>query len=117
MLSGTCRKGYIKRMSPNPSTSDKRPLRILLLENDRANQFSRRLLQPVVIARCRVILQHTRIDWTALGYSENDIDELVEFLLRIIQSMVIAPADPPRTGPQLRAYLRRWIGPALNSRP
>ena len=93
------------------------PLLTLLLENDRANQFSRRLLQPVVIARCRVILQHTRIDWTALGYTENDIDELVEFLLRIIQSMVIAPADPPRTGPQLRAYLRRWIGPALNSRP
>ena len=93
------------------------PLLTLLLENDRANQFSRRLLQPVVIARCRVILQHTRIDWDALGYTENDIDELVEFLLRIIQSMVIAPADPPRTGPQLRAYLRRWIGPALNSRP
>ena len=67
------------------------PLLTLLLENDRTNQFSRRMLQPVVIARCRIILQHTRIDWAALGYGEHDIDELVEFLLRIIQSMVIAP--------------------------
>ena len=93
------------------------PLLTLLMENDRNNQFSRRMLQPVVIARCRVILQHTRIDWAALGYDEDAIDELVEFLLRIIQSMVIAPPDPPRTGAQLRAYLRRWIGPALSSQP
>jgi AcrR family transcriptional regulator len=93
------------------------PLLTLLMENDRNNQFSRRMLQPVVIARCRVILQHTRIDWAALGYDEDAIDELVEFLLRMIQSMVIAPPDPPRTGAQLRAYLRRWIGPALSSQP
>jgi len=91
------------------------PLLTLLLENDRTNQFSRRMLQPAVIARCRVMLQHTRIDWTALGYDEAAIDELVEFLLRIIQSMVIAPPDPPRSGAQLRAYLRRWIGPALSA--
>ena len=51
-----------------------------------------------MIARCRVILQHTHIDWAALGYDEDAIDELVEFLLRMIQSMVIAPPDPPRTG-------------------
>ncbi len=91
------------------------PLLTLLLENDRTNQFSRRMLQPVVIARCRIILQHSRIDWPALDYGEKDIDELVEFLLRIIQSMVIAPPDPPRTSAQLRTYLRRWIGPALSA--
>jgi hypothetical protein len=44
------------------------------------------------------------------------IDELVEFLLRIIQSVVIAPHDPPRSGAELRAYLHRWIGPALAAR-
>jgi hypothetical protein len=27
--------------------------------------------------------------------------------------MIIAPPEPPRTGTQLRAYLRRWIAPAL----
>ena len=66
------------------------------------------------IARCRAILQHTHIDWAALGYNEDTLDELVEFLLHIIQSMVIAPPEPPRSGIELRAYLRRWIGPALS---
>ena len=93
------------------------PMLKLLLENDRSNQFSRQLLRPVVIARCRTIFQHSRIDWNALGYTESALDELVEFLLRMIQSMVVAPPEPPRTGAQLRAYLRRWIGPALNSQP
>ena len=73
------------------------------------------MLAPDVIARCRLILQHTHIDWTALGYDDKAVDELVEFLLRIIQSMVIAPPEPPRTSAELRAYLRRWVGPALNA--
>jgi hypothetical protein len=29
---------------------------------------------------------------------------------------VIAPSPPPRTGENLRAYLRRWVGPALTQR-
>jgi hypothetical protein len=53
------------------------------------------------------------IDWAALGYDDHTIDERVEFLLRIIQSMVVAPADPPRSSAELRAYLHRRIGPAL----
>ena len=68
-----------------------------------------------MIARCRAILHHAQIDWNVLGFDEHTIDELVEFLLRIIQSMVIAPSEPPRSGVELRAYLHRWIGPALSS--
>jgi AcrR family transcriptional regulator len=89
------------------------PQLALLLANDRSNFFSRTMLAPAEIARCRTILQHTHIDWGALGYDDKTLDELVEFLLRNIQSMVIAPPDPPRSGTELRAYLRRWIGPAL----
>jgi len=89
------------------------PQLLLLLANDRSNMFSRTMLTPDEIARCRVILQHARIDWNQLGFDDHTIDELVEFLLRIIQSMVIAPPDPPRSSTELRAFLRRWIGPAL----
>lgn len=92
------------------------PQLVLLLANDRSNTFSRAMLTDDVIARCRTILHHARIDWNQLGFDEHTIDELVEFLLRIIQSMVIAPPDPPRTGAELRAYLHRWIGPALGAR-
>jgi AcrR family transcriptional regulator len=89
------------------------PQLALLLANDRSHSFSRTMLAPTEIARCREILQRTHIDWAALGYDDATIDELVEFLLRMIQSMVVAPPDPPRSSADLRAYLRRWIGPAL----
>ena len=90
------------------------PQLALLLANDRSNMFSRAMLTADVIARCRAILHHARIDWNQLGFDDQTIDQLVEFLLRIIQSMVIAPPDPPRAGAELRAYLHRWIGPALS---
>ncbi len=89
------------------------PQLTLLLANDRSNSFSRSMLAPRTIARCRTMLQQTHIKWTTLGYDETTIDELVEFLLRTIQSMVIAPPEPPRSSAELRAYLHRWIGPAL----
>jgi AcrR family transcriptional regulator len=89
------------------------PQLTLLLANDRSNSFSRSMLAPGAIARCRTMLQQTHIKWTTLGFDDTTIDELVEFLLRTIQSMVIAPPEPPRSSAELRAYLHRWIGPAL----
>ena len=89
------------------------PQLVLLLANDRSNMFSRAMLTPDVIKRCRAILHHAQIDWQQLGFDDHTIDELIEFLLRVIQSMVIAPPDPPRSPAELRAYLHRWIGPAL----
>ncbi len=85
----------------------------ILLTGDHTNTFSRSMLKQSTIARCREILQRSKISWSALGYDDSTIDGLVEFLLRIIQSMVVAPPEPARSGEQLRAYLRRWIGPAL----
>ncbi|MEW5811157.1 MAG: TetR/AcrR family transcriptional regulator [Actinomycetota bacterium] len=53
------------------------------------------------------------VDWAARGYRDEDLDELAEHLLRVIQSFVIDPGRPPRRGPALRGYLRRWVGAAL----
>ncbi|MCK9896040.1 MULTISPECIES: TetR/AcrR family transcriptional regulator [unclassified Frankia] len=87
----------------------------LLLASGRAELFSRQMLTSTSIARCRMILVDTRVDWAALGYEDREFDELVELLLRIIQSMVIAPPEQPRSGDELRGILRRWIGPALST--
>ena len=92
------------------------PLLTLLLATGRSGLFSRQMLQPDAIARCRIILEHAGFDWRADGYDERVVDELVEFLLRIIQSMVIAPSEPARSPAELRAYLRHWVGPALTFR-
>ena len=53
------------------------------------------------------------VDWAGLGFSDADLDELAEHLLRIIQSFVIDPGRPPRPGEDLRDYLRRWVGAAI----
>ncbi len=92
------------------------PLLTRLLDTDQARAISRRMVQPDSIQRARTMLEHSAVDWAALGWSGAAMDDLVEYLLRLIQSMVIAPSAPPRSPDQLRTYLRRCIGPVLASR-
>ncbi|MDG4665498.1 TetR/AcrR family transcriptional regulator [Mycobacterium sp. 236(2023)] len=53
------------------------------------------------------------VDWAAIGFDDADLAQLSEHLLRTIQSFVIDPGRPPRHGPALREYLRRWVGNAV----
>ena len=59
---------------------------------------------------CQLI--HDLIDWDALGYGDAELDEMVEFLLRLLQSFALDPG-PARTRAQRRAFLRRWAAPAI----
>lgn len=56
------------------------------------------------------MLRRFDVDWTGLGLTDGDLDELAEHLLRIIQSFIIHPGRAPRRGAELRKYLRRWVG-------
>lgn len=87
------------------------PLLTLLLDVGHAETFTRAMLAPEVVARCREILLQRNVDWTPVAPTEHAMDELVEFLLRVVQSLLLAP--PERSGAELRAFLRRWMGPAL----
>jgi AcrR family transcriptional regulator len=89
------------------------PLLALLIASDRTAVFSRQMLLPETIGIARTMLASMPIDWAELGYDDTSLNELVEFMIRLIQSMVIAPPEPPRSPAQLRAYLHRWMGPAL----
>ncbi|QZT64194.1 TetR/AcrR family transcriptional regulator [Mycolicibacterium austroafricanum] len=91
------------------------PLLGLLLETDRMRVMSRKMVMPAAVARSRTMLEHTGIDWSAMGFAGRRMDDLVEFLLRMIQSMVIAPSDPARSPAALRGYLRQWIGPVMSA--
>lgn len=95
----------------------KEPLLTTLLQTDLTRLMSRRMVMGESIARSRVLLEHTGIDWATLGYRGKDFDDLVEYLLRIIQSLVLVPPHPPRTAAQLRAVLRHWIGPVVMTPP
>jgi len=63
----------------------------------------------------RTLIGGFGIDWNDLGWDEARQRELVEHLLRTLQSLILDPGDPARSGPELRAYLQRWLAPALRS--
>lgn len=59
------------------------------------------------------ILAGLDVDWTDLGLGHAELDDLVEYMLRILQSFMIDPGRPARRGAVLRDYLRRWVAPVL----
>ncbi|MBL1078327.1 TetR/AcrR family transcriptional regulator [Nocardia sp. 2] len=57
------------------------------------------------------------VDWERHGYDEAALRELVEHLLRTMQSFFLSPGNPPRADEELRRYLRRWLGTAISAQP
>lgn len=54
------------------------------------------------------------VDWVSHGYADDAaLDELVEYVLRTMQSFFLSPGNPPRGDDELRRYLRRWMGSAI----
>ncbi|MEV6770323.1 TetR/AcrR family transcriptional regulator [Nocardia sp. NPDC051030] len=53
------------------------------------------------------------VDWEHYGYDEASLHELVEYVLRTMQSFFVSPGTPPRTEDELRRYLRRWMGSSI----
>ena len=87
----------------------------LLIEPGQANSHTESVTSDIAVQFAKSMLHRFDVDWTRLGYDDGDLDELAEHLLRIIQSFVIDPGRPPRTGERVRAYLRRWVGSAVSS--
>jgi AcrR family transcriptional regulator len=85
----------------------------LLLMPGRASTFSQTVTSDVALQFANSILRRFDVDWAGLGFTDSELDELAEHLLRIIQSFVIDPGRPPRSGDDLRGYLRRWVGSAV----
>lgn len=85
----------------------------LLLMPARASAFSQTVTSDVALEFANSMLRRFDVDWAALGFTDDDLDELAEHLLRIIQSFVIDPGRPPRRGAELRDYLRRWVGASV----
>lgn len=68
------------------------------------------------IATGRVIVDQLPFDWAALGWTDADMNELVEVMLRFVQSLLLDPGDPPRSSGELRAFLHRWVGAAIEAK-
>jgi AcrR family transcriptional regulator len=74
------------------------------------------LTAPSSIALGRSLLASFPVDWVEAGIDADEQRELVEHLLRTLQSLVIDPGDPERSPAELRAYLKRWVSPAVRAR-
>lgn len=55
------------------------------------------------------------VDWSAHGFDDRRLDELAEITNRTLQSLILDPGRPPRTGAELRRFIARWIGSAVRT--
>jgi AcrR family transcriptional regulator len=85
----------------------------LLIMPGQPNPHTESMTSDVALDFGHSMVRRFDVDWAGLGYSDADLSELVEHLLRVIQSFVIDPGRPPRKGAELRRYLRRWVGGAM----
>ena len=85
----------------------------VLLTVGRSGQFFAGVTSPAAIEFARSLLERTAVDWQKAGYGHAELGELGEFTLRVLQSLVLDPGTPPRSGSALRGFLRRWVGPAI----
>jgi AcrR family transcriptional regulator len=89
----------------------------LLLTPGKASAFSAGVTSDMAMTFGRSIVERFEVDWASVGIVGDELDQLVEFMLRLFQSLVIDPGRPPHKGKELRAFLRRWVAPAISSSP
>lgn len=87
----------------------------LVFQPGKASAFTAGVTSDQAISFGRTILQRFDVDWAAAGFAERRLDELVEIMLRMLQSLIVDPGRPPRTGPQLRRFLADWIAPSVRA--
>lgn len=74
------------------------------------------LTAPSSIAIGRSLLDAFPVDWEGAGMDKASRRQLVEHLLRTLQSLVLDPGEPAKSGVELRSYLQRWVAPALRTK-
>lgn len=88
----------------------------LLFARPENAKFTAEVTAARSIAIGRVIVDHLAIDWAAHGWTDADMNELVEIMLRFVQSLLVDPGDPLRSPAELRAFLHRWVGTAIEAK-
>lgn len=89
----------------------------LVFQPGKASAFTAGVTSDVSIALGRSILQRFDVDWLGAGFTPERFDELVEVMLRMVQSLIVDPGRPPRAGAELRRFLQSWIAPSVSARP
>lgn len=86
----------------------------LLLEADDHDLFGRGVTSPIGFDLGARVLRHVPVDWDAAGiHDDADLAALAELMMRLMVSFLQHPPATPRSTDELRAFVRRWLGPAL----
>lgn len=85
----------------------------LVMQPGKASAFTAGVTSDLAIGFGRAILERFQVDWAAAGFAGSMLDELVEIMLRTLQSFIVDPGGPERKGEGLREFLGRWIAPAV----
>jgi AcrR family transcriptional regulator len=75
--------------------------------------FSRETTSSMAVSVGADILRKVPVDWSRIGVEDHELEGLAEILMRLFVSFLQYPAEPPRSADELRALVRRWLGPAL----
>ncbi|GAA1871104.1 TetR/AcrR family transcriptional regulator [Actinomadura bangladeshensis] len=85
----------------------------LLLQLRDSGAFGRGATTTDAIAYGARMLKRFPVDWTSAGVGEDDLNGLAEIIMRLLTSLLENPGEPPRPEADLRAFLDRWLAPAL----
>ncbi len=85
----------------------------VLLNRGSDGAYTAAVTSDTALAFGRMMLERLDVDWAAHGFDGDQLDELSEFTLRAVQSFIVDPGRPVRTGIRLRRYLFKWIYPAI----
>lgn len=85
----------------------------LLFQAGETEVFGREVTSSVAITVGAGILRRIPVDWSEIGAQDEELEGLAEILMRLFDSFLQYPGDPPISADELRALARRWLGPVL----
>ncbi|WP_103335477.1 TetR/AcrR family transcriptional regulator [Amycolatopsis sp. CA-126428] len=113
--SGTAAEAAVESVVFAVRTLPGEPHMGLLLQAGEADFFTDGVVSPLAFSYGARILRNLPVDWAAAGIAtDEDLRGLAEVLMRLFLSFLQYPSTPPLTDDELRALVRRWIGPALH---
>ncbi|WP_292975561.1 TetR/AcrR family transcriptional regulator [Mycobacterium sp.] len=88
----------------------------LVFEPGKASAFTAGVTSDMAVDLGRSIVERFDVDWAGAGFADDKLDELVEVMLRTLQSLIVDPGRPARSGAKLRQFLADWIAPSVRAR-
>ncbi|WIX88454.1 TetR/AcrR family transcriptional regulator [Amycolatopsis sp. DG1A-15b] len=112
--SGTAAEAAVESVVFAVRTLPGEPHMGLLLQAGEADFFTDGVISPLAFSYGARILRNLPVDWAAAGIAtDEELQGLAEVLMRLFLSFLQYPSTPPLGDDELRALVRRWIGPAL----